>query len=153
MGCSEAARSLKVGWSYMESGLSTLKILTVDDNIESRQVITRLLIGMGCQVVSAASAKDAVEILGADNEISLVLMDIQMPGTNGYEATELIRALPFPSCHIPIIALTANSLDDEGQRCLAAGMNGYLVKPVKPATLREALLEFTASSGSSKDVH
>ena len=69
-------------------------------------------------------------------------MDVQMPGLDGLAATRRIRALEGPRAGVPIVAVTANALKGDDVRCLEAGMNGYLAKPIEPARLAEALRKF-----------
>lgn len=72
----------------------------------------------------------------------LILMDVQMPNMNGYQATERIRELPDERREIPIIAMTANAFEEDKQHAFAAGMNGHIAKPIDVAKLIEKLTEF-----------
>ena len=92
----------------------------------------------GVVVDVAVNGKLALELLQA-NHYDLVLMDVQMPVMDGYEATRLIRALPGMKSRIPILAMTANVMKTEVQQCFDAGMNGFVPKPFKQEELVEAI--------------
>ncbi|MEW5979527.1 MAG: response regulator [Acidobacteriota bacterium] len=112
-----------------------LRILLVEDNPVNQKLAIRLLEKRGHTVVLADNGKMALEALEA-MDLDLVLMDIQMPEMNGYEATAAIRAKEKGSGrHLPIIATTAHALKGDRERCLAAGMDGYLSKPIQTAEL------------------
>ncbi|APZ45123.1 response regulator [Polaribacter reichenbachii] len=102
------------------------KVLVVDDNIMNRMVVNVILIDFGVIVSEASDGEQAVNFL-KNNAYDLILMDLKMPNLNGFQATEIIRKKM--ELTTPIIALTANSLDDEREECLELGMNYYLTKP------------------------
>lgn len=118
------------------SVLNALSILVVDDNEFNRVVaIDTLEKHSTAKVVAAENAKLALQLL-RENKFDVVLMDIQMPIINGYEATRQIREnFTEPFNNIPIIALTASTMKSDLDKCLAAGMNGYIAKPFKVAEL------------------
>lgn len=109
------------------------KILVVEDNAVNQKVVTTILRKNGYTVRVAAHGGEAMEAL-AQEDFDLVLMDIQMPVLDGLEATRLIRREPKWR-HLPIVAMTAHAMTGDKQRCLQAGMNGYVSKPVHPAHL------------------
>jgi PAS domain S-box-containing protein len=111
------------------------RLLLVEDNVVNQRVVLQMLSRLGHGADHAGSGLEAVELAQAKG-YDLILMDIQMPGMDGYEASRLIRA-QAPSARI--IALTANVLQGERERCLAAGMEDYLSKPITLAKLGEAL--------------
>ena len=119
------------------------KILLVEDNEINRQVAKELMENAGLQVVTAVNGKEAVEVvmkLKDASSFDAVLMDIQMPEMDGYEATKTIRRdSRFDA--LPIIAMTAHAMKGEREKCLEAGMNDHLTKPIDPelffATLSE----------------
>jgi signal transduction histidine kinase/ligand-binding sensor domain-containing protein/CheY-like chemotaxis protein len=114
-----------------------LRVLLVEDNAVNRVVAVRLLEKHGYTVITASSGCEAIEAL--DNlqwQVDVVLMDIQMPEMDGYQATALIRERERSSgTRLPIIALTAHALDRDRERCLAAGMDAHIAKPIKAEEL------------------
>lgn len=122
-------------------------ILLVEDNEINQQVAIELLEAEGFAVQTAANGRVAVEMLSAaalGPEPELVLMDIQMPEMDGYAATQRIRALPGPMAAIPIVAMTAHALQSEKEKCLAAGMNDHVAKPIEPDILFTVLAKWIA---------
>jgi CheY-like chemotaxis protein len=110
-----------------------------EDNAVNQKLIARILEKKGHRVDVVGNGREAVDAVmkvGYD----LVLMDVQMPEMDGLEATRRIRAADRPAvARIPIIALTANAMQGDQERCLSAGMDDYLSKPVKPADLTATL--------------
>jgi len=120
------------------------RVLVVEDNDINQQIARALLESRGITVHVVADGQRAIDWLsaaGAD-AVDAVLMDLQMPGLDGYEATRQLRADPR-FAQIPIIAMTAHALPDERERCLAAGMNDHVAKPIDPNRLFEALGRWT----------
>ena len=126
------------------------KILLVEDNEMNREIATEILTENGFIVETAEDGDIAVEKVRADVEkcggnacsYDLVLMDIQMPKMNGYEATKLIRAIPPADLNIPIVAMTANAFEEDRRAALEAGMNEHLAKPIDVNKLKETLARF-----------
>jgi CheY-like chemotaxis protein len=118
--------------------LSGKKILIVDDDIRNIFALTTLLERHRMHVLYAENGKDGVETLKSTPDIDIVLMDIMMPEMDGYEALRTIRTrAKFKS--LPIIALTANAMNDDRQRCVEAGASDYIAKPVDPDQLLSLL--------------
>ncbi|PTX95509.1 PAS domain S-box protein [Opitutus sp. ER46] len=117
-----------------------LKVLLVEDNLANQQVASLLLVKLGHDVQIAGDGHQALERL-ADGEFDVVLMDCQMPELDGYETTRWIRhgQLPGIDPKIPILAVTAYARPEDRRRCVEAGMDGYLSKPVRFDELRTAL--------------
>jgi two-component system sensor histidine kinase/response regulator len=108
-----------------------LRILLAEDNVVNQMLVMRLLEKRGHTVVVAATGREALAAL-AREAFDLILMDVQMPEMDGFEATAAIRAEePKTGTHIPIIAMTAHAMAGDQQRCLDAGMDDYISKPIQ----------------------
>lgn len=118
--------------------LGQLRVLVAEDNHVNQMVVTAQLRRFGCTVDVVNDGGEAVAACRAI-DYGLVLMDCLMPGMDGFAATKEIRRLQQGGRHLPIIALTANALEGDRDRCLAAGMDGYLSKPVSGRELHEVL--------------
>jgi len=113
-------------------------ILLAEDNVVNQAVAKRMLQKLGCRADIVASGSEAIAAL-KQRAYDVVLMDVQMPDLDGYEATEQLRILLPPESQPWVIALTANALKGDREKCLAAGMNDYISKPVRLADLEAAL--------------
>lgn len=108
-----------------------LKLLVVDDDVINRKVMEKLAIKKGWEVLLAENGKAAIDIY-QKQEFDVIIMDCQMPILDGFKATGTIRQLERnSSTHTPIIALTANALEGDRKKCLDAGMDDYLTKPIE----------------------
>ncbi len=122
--------------------LHGLRILLVDDNLLNREIATTLLEDAGFVVEQAVDGKDAIDRLSnaEPGYYQLVLMDIQMPVMNGYEAAAIVRSMDDPVIsHIPILAVTADAFEEDRQKALDCGMDGHIAKPIEIDGLLAAL--------------
>jgi CheY-like chemotaxis protein len=130
-----------MNWARARGG----RLLVVDDSATNRMVVAGLLAKAGFSVETANGGAEAVEAVAqAPVPPEAVLMDVAMPDMDGLTATATIRRLGDERARIPIIAVTANALPEDRVRCLAAGMNDYLTKPVRRADLLGALERWLA---------
>ena len=128
-----------------DSASRKLQILLVEDNEVNRTLVTHLLTKRGHHVVEAQSGKEAVAVIehAPGGVFDLIFMDVQMPDMDGFETTAAIRDLEkLSGGHVPIIAVTAYAMKGDRERCLAAGMDGYLAKPVQLLELRQLLRRY-----------
>ncbi len=126
-----------------------LRVLLVDDNQFNQKVGLAKLEMMGHDAVVAGSGEEALALL-AEQSFDLVLMDVQMPGMDGFETTEAIRARDQESGrHTPIIAMTAHAGTGERERCLERGMDGYVSKPIRDRDLLEAMAEVVPATAGT----
>ncbi len=114
------------------------RVLLAEDNVVNQKVASRLLEKLGCAVEVAADGRAAIRMAAA-GRYDLVFMDCHMPEVDGLAATREIRRHEPPGLHTPIIAMTALALAEDRTRCLAAGMDDYVCKPIRPEVLRELL--------------
>ena len=121
------------------------RILLAEDNELNSEIATAILQGMGFAVELAEDGQKCVEMLqkAPAHYYDFILMDIQMPNMNGYEATKAIRKLEDEvKSKIVILAVTANAFEEDRKNALQAGMNGHIAKPIKVDTLSSTLAEF-----------
>ena len=116
------------------------RVLLAEDNELNRQIATEMLVDAGLLVDAAADGEVAVA-MAQERSYDIVLMDMQMPVMDGLEATQILRRVPALTS-LPIVAMTANAMDVDRERCLQAGMNDFLSKPVEPDELWRALLRW-----------
>lgn len=117
------------------------KILLVEDQEDNRRIIRDLLSANGYDLVEAASGEEGLVALGERERPDLILMDIDLPGLDGYEVTRRIRAIPDLR-QIPVIAVTSYALSGDDQKAFAAGCNGYVTKPFSPRLLLAKIREY-----------
>jgi CheY-like chemotaxis protein len=118
-----------------------LRIIVAEDNAINRELVTRLLQKRGHTVMPVTTGREAVDLLDKDAaNCDIVLMDVEMPDMDGFQATAIIREKEkISGKHIPIIALTAYAMKGDRERCLAAGMDGYVPKPIRHQDLFETI--------------
>ncbi|NRF61070.1 ATP-binding protein [Vibrio coralliilyticus] len=127
-----------------------LKVLVVEDTRVNQQVIQVMLNLLGLEVDIANNGVEALEYC-QQNEVDAILMDCHMPVMDGYEATQKIRQLEGWAAYVPIIAVTANVIKEDRERCFEIGMNGFLSKPVKPKEIEEALIDYVPAYQSAQN--
>ncbi len=132
-----------------QAKLISKRVLLVEDNLVNRELALELLHDLGLITDVAHHGREAVEKL-QNTRYDLVLMDIQMPEMDGLEATRRIRAFEVHEPHTPIIAMTAQAMSGDRERCLEAGMDDYLTKPIDPDKLLDALLRWMPGDEGSR---
>ena len=127
---SQAAKAIS-----LQEGLSiSAYVLVVEDNLVNQKMVVRMLEKMGCRVDVAANGLEAVK-KATQRTYDLIFMDCQMPAMDGYAATLEIRRQEDDSRHTPIIAMTAHAMQGDREKCLRAGMDDYVPKPIKKEIL------------------
>ena len=124
-------------------------ILYVEDNFENKLFVRRVIESMGHEMVEAENGLDSL-VMAAEKVPDLILMDVNIPGMDGLETTAKMKQNPRLS-HIPVIALTANAMKGDKERCLAAGCDGYMQKPVGVSDLRREITRYNANKVNAKD--
>ena len=112
-----------------DDALKAKRVLVVDDDVRNIFALSSVLERHGMSVITAGTGQEAIEKVAADRDIDLVLMDIMMPGMDGYDTMRAIREMPDARA-LPIVALTAKAMKGDREKCLEAGASDYLAKPV-----------------------
>jgi signal transduction histidine kinase/CheY-like chemotaxis protein len=116
----------------------SLRVLLADDNLVNRKVASGMLANMGHTITQTTNGLEALE-MWRGREFDLILMDVHMPEMDGLQATTSIRQAEPPGTHTPIVAMTASAMNEDRERCLAAGMDDFLSKPVSQKDLAQAI--------------
>lgn len=127
------------------AALKGKRILLCEDNAINREVAKRLLREKGLLVTLANDGQDGLRAFERNSlgHYALILMDLRMPVMNGFETAKAIRALNRSDAKsIPIVAMTADAFDEDAKRCLDAGMNAHIAKPIEPVKLFQTLLTY-----------
>ena len=124
-------------------GFAGRHVLVAEDNEINQKIVVRMLERVGCLAERVTNGREALDAVMA-KPYDLVLMDVQMPEMDGFTATAEIRRQERGRCHIPIAAMTANAMTGDRERCLAAGMDDYISKPVRLADLERMLTRWLA---------
>ena len=127
--------------------LAGLRVLVVEDNAVNQEVARQVLLHAGARVELAANGRAALDLLAQDAAFDAVLMDLQMPVMNGFETTAAIRAMGLA---LPVVAMTANAMDEDRQRALEAGMDAHLPKPIDVDEMVATLLAVAGRSGAMR---
>lgn len=135
--------ALRHGEGSGEADLAGMKLLLVDDNAINRLVATNILTQAGAEVVAAENGAEVLSKL--DSSFAAILMDMQMPGMDGLEATRQIRT-QTQYADIPIIAMTANTMESDVTACIEAGMNDHIGKPIDALKLRQIIMHWVGQS-------
>ena len=114
----------------MVESLKRVRVLVAEDNPINQKIVRIMLQKAGCEVFAVDDGDKAVQAVQS-NPFDLVLMDLHMPQLDGLQATKRIRGLDSNVKEVPIIALTASAFTDDRDRCLAAGMNDFITKPIR----------------------
>ena len=130
-------------------GPGTFRVLLAEDNPDHQRIVAYILGGRGHTVDIAGNGQQAIR-MADENRYDVILMDVKMPGMDGLEATKTIRAKENGSRRVPIIALTAYAMKGDVDRCLAAGMDGYLSKPINS---REMIMLVESLAAGEVAVH
>lgn len=115
-----------------------ISVLLVEDNMVNRKLAVLILERIGCQVDIAVNGSEGVEKFRSGT-YQAIFMDCQMPVMDGYAATRAIRQLEAGASHVPIIAVTANAMKGDKEKCLECGMDDYISKPIRPTDLQGAV--------------
>jgi len=148
-GASLMALSSGIGHDWaLQFGALDARVLVVEDNRVNQKVATALLAKLGIRADVASNGREALQMV-RDLPFDLIFMDCQMPEMNGYETTAAIRQMEGSIRQIPIVALTADAVNGSQERCLQAGMNGFVAKPIRVEDLLSALKTWLVGSRSA----
>jgi two-component system cell cycle response regulator DivK len=130
--------------------MTAVSVLLVEDNEDNRTIYTTILRHCGHEVAEAANGEEGIR-LARELRPAVILMDVAMPGIDGWEATRRLKADP-ETAHIPVIALTAHAMAEDRQRAVQAGCESYLAKPIEPRRVVEEVEKLLARVGTSTAV-
>ena len=123
-------------------------ILYVEDNFENKLFVRRVIESMGHEMLEAETGLESLQV-AAERKPDLILMDVNIPGMDGLETTTKFKQDPALA-DIPVVALTANAMRGDKERCLAAGCNGYMQKPVGVSDLRKQIQHYSNNNASNE---
>ena len=147
--CEEELQDMQKEQAKTVIDFSGKRVLLAEDMAINRQIATKLLSRLGVEVEAAENGQAAVDKLTSHpaGTYDAILMDIQMPVMDGFEATAAIRALDDPALSaVPIIAVTANASDDDAKKARESGMNSHIAKPIDPSELSDTLASILQDS-------
>ena len=146
---SPAEKSALVTRHTLREDAHRLKILLAEDNKVNQIIAVRLLEKRGCIVTVVANGRDAVAS-ARTGKFDVIILDVQMPEMDGFQAAFAIREAERSSCaHVPIVALTAHAMKGDEERCLSAGMDGYVTKPIQTIVLFATIEKILAKNRPS----
>ena len=125
------------------------KVLVVDDNRASRELIRAILKSVRCDIIEASHGQQGLDLLRKERP-DLVLLDIDMPGLNGFEVAKRIRE-DAAFANLPVVAVTAFAMDGDREKGMAAGFAAYVTKPVRAAILRQKVHQLLATARGGND--
>lgn len=134
----------------MVESLNRVRVLVAEDNLINQKIVQIMLQKAGCEVLAVDDGNKAVEAVQT-RAVDLVLMDLHMPQLDGLQATKRIRNLDSHVREVPIVALTASAFTDDRDRCLAAGMNDFITKPIKLEYLLEKCAYWASRAAEAGD--
>ncbi len=138
-------KNLLVGPKTVKPAISKLSgtatVLVAEDDAVNMLLISEVLHKMGLHVLKAANGHEVIGILG-ETLPDMIFMDVNMPEMDGFTATAIVRQLPSPACNIPVVALTADAMKEDRERCIQAGMNDYVSKPFRLDELEQVLKKY-----------
>jgi CheY-like chemotaxis protein len=150
LGRAESAREQVITRHSLREARRQLRILVAEDSAVNQSLMVHLLQKMGHTPVVAASGAEVLALL-QKQKFDLVFMDVQMPEMDGFAATgEIRRQEQASGGHLPVIAMTAHALKGDRERCLAAGMDGYIAKPISFAEVEQTMAKFTEGAASAQ---
>src|SRR5690606_4491266 len=115
-----------------------LRVLVVDDHDINRRAVQLILTPLGCEIAQASNGVAALEA-ASDQPFDVIFMDVRMPELDGRETTRRLRAMTGPNQHVPVIAVTADTSEEDVAACAQAGMTWFVAKPLTPVVLLGAL--------------
>jgi PAS domain S-box-containing protein len=146
----DARAALACAPSTSEMPFAGVNVLVAEDNTVNQLVISSMLTKLGCTVLMAANGAEAIDLFERERP-AIVLTDISMPVMDGVEASRRIREIQvLLGVNVPIVGVTAHAMADDRQRCIDAGMDDHLPKPVKPGPLRDLLSRWLGAAGERK---
>ena len=142
----------KVKEEAVDHAIQGIKVLLVEDDLTNQKVALAMLKDLGMEAILARDGEEAIDLFG-NQTFDVILMDCQMPGKDGYQTTVEMREMELKNLlpMTPIIAVTANAMSNERQKCLAAGMTEYLSKPIDFERLKKTLFEIVGGSASNEN--
>jgi CheY-like chemotaxis protein len=130
---------------------ATWKVLIVEDDDSNRTVVAHILRFYDAEVYEASSGDEAVALMNRLTDLSFCLFDIQMPHMSGWQLLKELRSRPQPTIsQVPVIAVTALAMQGDRERILAAGFNGYIMKPVDASTFIDQIMQILVTSEMRK---